>query len=148
MSKVVQALLSGMFIAFILDFFLFLGIFENYIKMYEINLYYNILFADNQNLILYMLFSIALGYIALYVRTKIALSVIGVLSLLALFTLLPPVGNALGEMVLEQKNVQINMGKFSYRGDMLYNGRKIVTFYDYELKKVLKLDKTKIIGEY
>ena len=35
MSKVVQAFLSGMFFTFILDFFLFLGVFENYIKAKE-----------------------------------------------------------------------------------------------------------------
>ena len=50
MSKSVQALLSGLFITFLLDFFLFLGIFQNYIRVHEIDLYYNILFVDNQSI--------------------------------------------------------------------------------------------------
>jgi len=148
MSKMVQALLSGMLITFILDFFLFLGIFQNYIRANEIDLYYNILFADNQNIILYLLFSIGLGYTALYASTKVSVILISVLSVLSLLTLISPIGNALGKMVLMQKDVQINMGKFSYRGDILYNGRRSITFYDYRFDKVLNLDKTKIIGEY
>ena len=50
MSKLIQALLTGIFITFILDFFIFLGIKQNYIDFYEIDVYYNILFADHQNI--------------------------------------------------------------------------------------------------
>ena len=56
MNKLFQAFLTGVFFTFILDFFLFLGIFLNYIKYYEIDLYYNILFADHQNIYIYLIF--------------------------------------------------------------------------------------------
>ncbi len=148
MSKAVQALLSGMFFTFILDFFLFLGIFENYIKAKEIDVYYNILFADHQSIVLFFLFSIALGYLTLYKETKLALIVIGTLSILSLSTLITPIGSALGETLLMKNDVAIHMSKYSYRGDILYDGRDTVTFYDYTFKKVLNLDKNKIIGEY
>ena len=148
MSKAVQAFLTGMFITFLLDFFLFLGIFQNYIKVHEIDLYYNILFADNQSFILFFIFSIALGYISLYLNSKIALIIIGILTLLSLSTLITPIGNSVAEMVLMEKDVQINMQKYSYKGDILYDGRTEITFYDYRFKKVLNLDKTKIISEY
>ena len=148
MSKLIQAFLSGMFITFLLDFFLFLGIFQNYIRVYEIDLYYNILFADNQSLILFLLFSIVLGYISLYQSTKIALVTIGILSILSLSTLITPIGNSVAEMILMKKDVLIKMQKYSYRGDILYDGRKYITFYDYRFEKILELEKNKIIGEY
>jgi len=148
MSKLVQAFLSGMFITFLLDFFLFLGIFQNYIRVHEIDLYYNILFADNQSLVLFLLFSIFLGYIFLYQNTKIALVTIGALALLSLSTLITPIGNSVAEIILMKKDVVLNMQKYSYQGDILYDGREYITFYDYRFKKVLELEKNKIIGEY
>jgi hypothetical protein len=148
MSKLVQAFLSGMFITFLLDFFLFLGIFQNYIRVHEIDLYYNILFADNQSLVLFLLFSIFLGYIFLYLSTKIALVTIGALALLSLSTLITPIGNSVAEVILMKKDVVLNMQKYSYQGDILYDGREYITFYDYRFKKVLELEKNKIRGEY
>jgi len=148
MSKMVQAFLSGMFITFILDFFLFLGIFQNYIRTQEIDLYYNILFADNQNIFLFIFMSILLGYITLYQSKKIAIFVIGILSILSLSTLITPIGNTVGEVLLQTKDVSIQMQRFSYRGDILYEGRDTITFYDYRFKKVLNLEKNKIVGEY
>ncbi|MDF1877428.1 hypothetical protein JHD47_06320 [Sulfurimonas sp. SAG-AH-194-L11] len=148
MSKAVQAFLSGMLITFILDFFLFLGIFENYIKAKEIDVYYNILFADHQSLIIFLFFTLILGYITLYKGTKLTLIVIGSLSIITLSTLITPIGSSFGEALLMKSNVEIHMSKYSYRGDILYNGRDTLTFYDYNFKKVLHLDKNKIIGEY
>jgi hypothetical protein len=66
----------------------------------------------------------------------------------ALSTLIPPVGNAVGEMLLMKKNITIKTDKFFYHGDIYYDGRDKVTFFDYELKKVIILDKNKIVGEY
>lgn len=148
MSKAVQAFLSGIFFTFILDFFLFLGIFQNYIKTQGIDVYYNTLFTDNQSIILFLLFSLLLGYLMLYRNTKLSLSVIGTLSVLSLSTLITPIGSSLGELILMKSDRIINIKKFSYRGNILYDGREKITFYDYRLDKVLNLDKNKIIGEY
>lgn len=148
MSKFIQAFLSGMFFTFILDFFIFLGIFENYIKFNDINLYYNILFADNQNIFIFTFLTILLGYITLYKSTKLSLIILGTLFLFSFSTIISPIGNFLGEIVLMKKNVTINMKNYSYRGDVLYDGRKDITFYDYKFKKNLTLDKNKIVGKY
>ena len=146
MSKIVQMILSGMFFTFILDFFLFLGIKQNYIDPHNINVYYNILFADHQSLILFIIFTFFIGYVVMYLGGKIALFVVGSLFLLSASTLLPPVGSYVGEQILMQKNSSIHTDKFSYHGDLLYSGRKNIYFYDYELKKVIILNKNKIKG--
>ena len=148
MSKMIQALLSGMFITFLLDFFLFLGIFQNYIRVHEIDLYYNILFVDNQSIILFTVISVILGYLVIYQSSKLTLALITILASFSLSTLIAPVGKSVAELLLMKKDVKIQTDKYSYRGDLLYNGRKNLTFYDYKFKKVLKLNKNKIIGEY
>ncbi len=146
MSKIVQALLVGMLVTFILDFFLFLGIFLNYINPLEIDLYYNILFADNQNIYIFTFFTLLFGYLVMYAKSFLNLSIISFFSLLALLTLITPVGKFLGEKLLKQENIELKTTKFSYRGDILYIGRTKVTFYDYKLDKILNLTKKNLQG--
>jgi hypothetical protein len=148
MSKIVQMILSGMFFTFILDFFLFLGIKENYIDAHNIKLYYNILFADNQNIFIFIFFTLLLGYVVMYLSNKIAIVFVTLLFLLSASTLIAPIGKIAGEMLLMQKNITLKTDKYSYHGDLLYKGRKDITFYDYELKKVIILPKEKIVGTY
>ncbi|QOP40879.1 hypothetical protein [Sulfurimonas marina] len=147
MSKLLQALLSGMFFTFILDFFLFLGIKLNYIDYYEIDLYYNILFADNQSAILFFLFSLIIGYITLYTNIKLALYSVGFLFVLSFSTLIAPIGKSVGTFLLAKEDVTLQTSRFSYHGDILYNGREKVTFFDKELNKIIILNKNKIKGK-
>lgn len=147
MSKMVQALLSGMFFTFILDFFLFLGIQQNYINTHEIALYYNILFADHQNIFIFFGMSIFLAYITLYRSSKVSLIILLPLFSLVFSTLIPPIGELVGEILLMQKNVPLQTKNYSYKGDILYIGRENVTFYDYRLKKNLLFPKNTIIGD-
>lgn len=142
MSKIIQAFLSGMLYTFIVDFFLFLGIMLNYIKHYDINVYYNILFADHQNGFLYFGASILFGYLIMYLKNiKVMLSILGVVLLLALTLLLPSIGYKAGETLLMKKNVTFKDKRYTYTGDIYYEGRKQITFYDYELKKIILLNK-------
>ena len=147
MSKIIQALLSGMFFTFILDFFLFLGIQQNYINKHEIDLYYNILFADHQNIFIFFALSIIIGFITLYKGHKVSLLVLLPLFAVVFATLIPPIGESVGAFLLMKKGVTLQTKKFSYRGDILYIGRKKITFYDYRLKKNLLFDKTTVLGE-
>ena len=148
MSKAIQALLTGMFFTFFIDFFIFLGLKQNYIDFYEIDLYYNILFADHQSAYLFFGVSIILGFIVIYKNNnKLSIIVIGILSLFALSTLTHSVGYTLGEMMFMEKNKFIKDGRYSYHGDIYYNGRTQITFYDYELKKIIILDKNRLKGK-
>ncbi|MEO1938651.1 MAG: hypothetical protein ABGW85_08485 [Sulfurimonas sp.] len=148
MSKIVQMILSGMFFTFIIDFFLFLGIKENYIDAYNIKVYYNVLFADHQNFFVFIFFTFLLGYLVMYTSPKISITTIGLLFILSAATLIAPVGKFAGELLLMKKDVIVKTKKFSYHGDIIYDGRKELSIYDYELKKVIILDKNKIVSEY
>ena len=145
MSKLVQALLSGIFFTFILDFFIFLGIKLHYIDFYEIDLYYNILFADNQNIFVFGFFTVFIGYLVVYVNfIKLQLSVIGLLFLIAFSTLIQPIGHSVAEAMLMSKNQTLHNSRHTFVGDIYYDGRKTVTFYDKELQKIIILDKKEL----
>ena len=145
MTKFFQAFLTGIFFTFLLDFFMFLGIKHNYIDFYEIDLYYNILFADHQNIYIYMIVSALIGFIVTYINNiRISLIVVGFLSILSLSTLIPTIGHGLGEMLLMKKNITYKDSKYTYIGDVYYDGRTKITFYDYELKKMIFLNKNDI----
>lgn len=142
MIKFVQAFLTGIFFTFLLDFFLFLGMKLNYIDFHEIDVYYNIFFWDHQNIIIYLITSAVLGFIVTYIdNIKLSVTVLSLLSIMALSTLIQSVGYSVAEMLLMKKNVTLTDSRYNYSGDIYYEGREIITFYDYELQKIILLNK-------
>lgn len=145
MSKVLQAFLSGIFFTFILDFFLFLGIKLHYIDFYEIDIYYNILFADHQCIILYALVSAFLGYMTTYYsRTRHTALLLAALFAAVLLTLIPPIGKAVGGALLIQKDQTLHDSRYSYHGDIYYEGRQSIYIYDDELQELINLSKKEL----
>ena len=144
MTKIIQAFLSGIFFTFILDFFLFLGIKLNYIDPLGIEVYYNILFWDHQNIFLFLGTSAVVGYVVFYLPNSIRLVIMTILFTLAFSTLYPPIGKRVAEAMLMRKGVVLHNDKFAFRGDIYYIGRNKITFYDKDLKKVILLDKNEI----
>ncbi len=145
MSKVLQAFLSGIFFTFILDFFLFLGIKLHYIDFYEIDVYYNILFADHQCIILYALVSAFLGYMTTYYsKPKHTALVLASLFTAVLLTLIPPIGKAVGGALLIQKDQTLQDARYDYHGDIYYEGRESIYIYDDELQELINLSKKEL----
>lgn len=145
MTKLFTAFGVGVFFTFFLDFFLFLGIFLNYIKAQEIDVYYNILFADHQSLWLYLIGVILFGYLFIFYKsTKIAIIVFVISFAVINLTQIPSIGKSVGEMILEEKNKIILQGKNTYIGTIVYEGRDIVWFYDDELEKIITFKKEEI----
>jgi len=146
MTKAFQALLTGIFVTFILDFFIFLGLQKNYIDFYEVKVYYNVLFVDYQNIFLFIFFSILTGFAIIYIKNiKISAMFISLLFIVSLSTLYPSIGYALGKKMFMQKNITLNDKRNFFVGDIYYEGREIITFYDYDLKKTILLKKKDLI---
>ncbi|SFV74966.1 hypothetical protein MNB_SM-3-100 [hydrothermal vent metagenome] len=146
MSKFFQALLSGLFFTYFIDFFFFLGLKKNYIDPLQIDIYYNIFFADNQNVWVYLLLSIFIGYIVIYINiTFIKVFILSILFVLGISTNIPQIGHKVGMMLFQKKNVTFKNKRYTFIGDVLYNGRKNITFYDYELQKQIQLKKKELI---
>lgn len=146
MSKFITALLVGMLITFIVDFFIFLGIKLNYIDFFGIDLYYNILFADNQSLLLYFVSTAIFGFIVIYVANKkLTLITLSIVSLIGLSTLIEGVGQNVAKMMFMKKNVTYKDSKHTFHGDVYYDGRTTIHFYDNDLQKIIILQKKDLI---
>jgi hypothetical protein len=146
MSKFLMALLVGMLVTFIVDFFLFLGIQLHYIDPHEIKVYYNVLFADHQNFAYFFLFSAIFGFIIIYIANKkLTVATVISLSILAILPLFEPIGKSLGEMMFFERGVTYKDKRFTFYGDVYYDGRESITFYDYELQKMIILKKKDLV---
>ena len=118
----------------------------NYVDYYKIDLYYNPFFTDNQNIFVYLFFTILFGLLITYIEnTKLNLIVIGGLLLLSLTTLIQPIGHQVASILFMQKNVTLQTNRFVYKGDIYYDGRTTISFYDNEIKKILTLKKEDLI---
>jgi len=146
MSKFFQALLSGMFFTLIIDFLLFLGLKLNYTDFYEINLYYNALFVNHQNVYIFFALSLFIGFLIIYIsNSALSLILVGGMFFLSASTLIPTIGHALGERLFMEKNVTIKTQKYTYRGSIYYKDKTQTTFYDDELKKIILFDNKELI---
>lgn len=142
MNKIFQAFLTGVFFTFILDFQLFLGIKLNYIDHYEIDEYYNILFADHQNLLYIIPLVILIGFVTTYTKTaKVPLIVLGVLFGVTLLVFIPSVGEHVGASLFQKKDVRYYDGRYQYKGTLFYESRQKVTLFDEELQRLITLNK-------
>jgi hypothetical protein len=146
MSKAVLALLAGMFFTFILDFFIFLSFKLHYIDRYEIDVYYNILFADNQNILIFFISSVILGYLVIYVENlKIPAAVLSLLFAAVLsLNLFSSLGESAAKMVLMSKEQRLFDGRHIYNGDIYYDGRNDIYMYDNEIGRLISINKKDI----
>ncbi len=145
MTKIIQAFLSGALFTFILDFFLFLGVFLHYIQPLGIEVYYNVLFANNQNIFYYLASTLVLGYLVMYTPYRVKLPIFAATFTLVSSTLVPSVGKNVGEWMFMQKNITLHNKNFTFIGDIYYIGRDKVTLHDKELDKVILLDKKELL---
>jgi len=143
--KLVTAFIAGVFFAFFLDFFFILGIFLNYIQAQDIDVYYNILFADHQSYFVFFPLVLIFGYLFLFFpSTKIATIIFMVCFAIVNLMQIPSIGFKVGQMLLEKTNVIINEGEYTYIGKTVYEGRDSIWFYEDELDKIIEIDKGKI----
>ncbi len=144
-AKLGSAFLAGMFFTFFLDFFFILGIFLNYIEAQDIDVYYNVLFADHQSYLLYALGVIVFGYLFIFFKnTKMAAIIFAVCFAIVNLTQIPSIGKDVGELLLAEKDKVIKVGVHTYIGSIVYKGRDTVWFYDDELKKIITFKKEEI----
>ena len=142
MSKIILALLTGMLITFIVDFFLFLGLKINYFDANEIAIFYNVLFADNQNALIYFSLSIIFGWVVIYIsNNKLTVMMLSILSIIGLAPLVSSVGEKVGEMMFIQKDKTYHDAKHTFVGDVYYDGRTTIHFYDNDLQRIIILQK-------
>ena len=141
-SKLGSAFLAGLFFAFFLDFFFILGLFLNYIQAQEIDVYYNVLFADHQSYLVFFSGVVIFGYLFLFFpSTKIASIIFGICFAIVNLTQIPDIGFYIGQMMFEKDNKIIKEGNHTYIGKIVYEGRSVIWFYEEELEKIIEINK-------
>ncbi len=144
-TKLVTAFLAGVFFTFFLDFFFILGLFLNYIEAQDIDVYYNILFADHQNIFLFLIGVAIFGYLFIFFYSaKAAVIIFTLCFALVNLTQISTIGFSVGEMMFEQENQVLSEGKHTYIGKIVYEGRDKIWFYDDELEEIITLKKDRI----
>ena len=147
-TKLASAFMAGLFFAFFLDFFFILGLFLNYIEAQDIDVYYNVLFADHQSYLVFFSLVVIFGYLFIFFpSTKIATIIFGVCFAIVNLTQIPDIGFYMGQMMFEKQNKIIQEGEYTYIGKTVYEGRDTVWFYEDELERIIEIKKSEIRGK-
>jgi len=142
--KLVTAFLAGAFFTFFLDFFFILGLFLNYIQAQDIDVYYNVLFADHQSYLLFFTGVVIFGYLFIFFpSTRFATIAFGVCFAFVNLTQIPSIGFYMGQVMFEKENQIITEGEYQYIGKIVYEGRKITWFYEDELNRIIEIKTSK-----
>jgi len=146
MSKAVLALFTGMLAIFIADFFFFLGMKTNYFDALGIEIYYNTLFADNQNALLYFGLSIVVGFVIIFIANKkLTVIVLFLLSIFSISALIPNIGYTYAQMMFKKVEITYHDARHTFSGDVYYEGRKTIHFFDNDLQRIIILQKKDLI---
>jgi len=147
-SKLATAFMAGTFFTFFLDFFFMLGLFLNYIEAQNIDVYYNILFADHQNIFVFLTGVVIFGYLFIFFKnTKVATLIFGLCFVVVNLTQIPSIGKSMGVSMFQQDNKIINETNDQYVGHIVYEGRSTVWFYDDELENIIEIKWENIRGK-
>ncbi len=139
-NRIIGSLFMGFIFISILDFLYFIGLKLNYFDLYNIDVYFNVLFFDNQNFYILIPLMFVIGYMLMYSAfAKIFMKIYIATILLFITTLYEPIGKSLGEAVFLKENQRYKLGSTTFNGATLYEGRKNIYIYRKELDKTVKL---------
>jgi len=139
-NRIFGSLFMGLIFVSILDFLYFIGLKLNYFDLYKIDVYFNVLFIDNQNFYLLIPLSFIFGYLLMYSPfIKVFMKIYIITILLFAATIYEPIGKTLGETVFLKQNQRYKLGSTTFSGETLYEGRKNIYIYRKEILKTIKL---------
>ena len=99
-NRILGSLFMGFIFISILDFLYFIGLKLNYFDFYKIDVYFNVLFVDNQNFYILVPLALVVGYMLMYSKlAKQFLKIYVIIILVSATSLYEPIGKSLGETV-------------------------------------------------
>ncbi len=144
-NRIWGSLFMGLIFISILDFLYFIGLKLNYFDFYKIDVYFNVLFYDNQNFYILIPLALIIGYMLMYSSlAKSFMKAYIIIIILSTSTLYEPIGKSLGETLFQKDNQRFKFGSTTFSGATLYDGRTNIYIYRKELTKTVKLDKNKV----
>ena len=144
-NRILGSFFMGFIFISILDFLYFIGLKLNYFDFYKIDVYFNVLFVDNQNFYILVPLALVVGYMLMYSKlAKQFLKIYVIIILLSATTLYEPIGKSLGETVFLKDNQRFKFGSTTFSGSTLYEGRTDIYIYREDLAKTIKLYKNEV----
>ena len=144
-NRILGSFFMGFIFISILDFLYFIGLKLNYFDFYKVDVYFNVLFVDNQNFYILLPLAGVVGYMLMYSKlAKQFLKIYIIIILLSAITLYEPIGKSLGEIVFLKDNQRFKFGSTTFSGATLYEGRTEIYIYRKDLVKTVKLDKNNL----
>ncbi|MDD3323547.1 MAG: hypothetical protein PHN38_00290 [Sulfurospirillaceae bacterium] len=147
-NKFFNSLFIGFVLVLVMDFLYFMGLKLNYFDAYGVDEYFNTLFVDNQNYLIFFLLALIVGYGILYVPFNKFFAKVYLAVLILFFGMFyAPVGKYAGEQQFLVENVRFKVGSTAFSGNLIYEGRKFVYIWRIDIDKKVKLEKTKVAIE-
>ncbi len=138
--RIFNSLFIGLAFVSLLDFLYFIGIKLNYFNFYKIDVYFNVIFIDNQNFYVLIPSLFIVGYLVLYGRfSKFFMRIYIVCAILSISSLYEPIGQYFAKKEFMRENQTFQVGTIKFNGDLLYNGRKYTYIYRKDLSKTIKI---------
>ncbi len=138
--RVFNSFFIGITFVSLIDFLYFIGIKLNYFNFYNINVYFNAIFIDNQNFYLIIPSFFIVGYLVLYCKfSKFFTRIYMIVIILAFATIYEPIGHYFGKLQFMKENQSFQVGDIKFKGDLLYKGRKYIYIYRKDISKSIKI---------
>ncbi len=138
--RVFNSFFIGITFVSLIDFLYFIGIKLNYFNFYNINVYFNAIFIDNQNFYLIIPSFFIVGYLVLYCKfSKFFTRIYMIVIILAFVTIYEPIGHYFGKLQFMKENQSFQVGDIKFKGDLLYKGRKYIYIYRKDISKSIKI---------
>ena len=143
-GKILNALLFGALLTFIIDMIVFIGLKSTYLAYFDVKEFFNPFFYDNQNIFIFFGVSTVFGALIFFFGfNKYVATIYIALFLGSFIVFIKPIGLGLGEMIFMQKQVPITDIKGKVEPyDIIYDGRRYLYLRKNEGSMTLVIDKT------
>lgn len=138
--RLIGSFFMGFIFVGVLNFLYFVGLQLNYFDYYNIDVFFNVLFFDNQNFYILLPLSLVVGYLLMHSKfAKLFMKIYIVTILLFLTIFYEPIGKSIGEAVFKKEAQQYRFGSQTFNGRTLYKGRDYIFILREDLGKTIKL---------
>lgn len=139
-NRILSSFFMGFLFVGVLNFLFFVGLKLNYFDFYNIDVFFNVMFIDNQNFFILLPLSLVLGYLLMHSSFKrVSMKIYIASILLFMTTFYEPIGKSIGEAVFKKEAQQYKFGATTFSGKTLYKGRDYIFIFREELGKTIKL---------
>lgn len=148
MTKILSFVFIASFSPLLPMFFFFLGVKLEYIDVYKIEEFYNVIFVDKISWVLF--WSMGIVFAGLFVSPfkKVAGSLLIITTLASFFMFVSTIGHDVSKKLFAKENFHISKAPWTYSGILLYEGRYHYYLLNDENNRTITFKKDEIDEAY